>query len=125
VFTGQDKINSVTGTILFMAPEQATGKRYGKRVDMWAIGVIIYQMLTGKHPFFFSGDDEASYTHRISKEPIEQLLANNMNKFDISPLAQSLLKRLLARGISDRYRVYQALSHPWITRNLNDPIPLT
>ena len=70
-----------------MAPEQATGKRYGKRVDMWAIGVIVYQMLTGRHPFYLSGDDEAVYINRISKEPIDKILQVNMNKFDISPLA--------------------------------------
>lgn len=52
VFTGQDKINQITGTILYMAPEQATGQRYGKRVDMWAIGIITFQMLTGRHPFY-------------------------------------------------------------------------
>ena len=92
---------------------------------MWAIGVILYQMLTGRHPFYNHGDDEVIYINRISKEPIDKILQTNMNKFDISPLAQSLLKRLLCRGISDRYRVYQALSHPWITRNLEDPTPLT
>lgn len=92
---------------------------------MWAIGVILYQMLTGRHPFYNSGDDEAIYINRISKENIEKLLQANMNKYDMSPLVQSLLKRLLVRGISDRYRVYQALSHPWITRNLEDPIPHT
>ena len=32
----------VMGTILFMAPEQATGRRYGKRVDIWALGIIIF-----------------------------------------------------------------------------------
>jgi len=32
----------VTGTILFMAPEQAIGQRYGKRVDLFAIGIIMY-----------------------------------------------------------------------------------
>ena len=52
VFHGQDNINEVMGTILFMAPEQATGQRYGKRVDMWALGIIVFQMLTGKHPFY-------------------------------------------------------------------------
>jgi serine/threonine-protein kinase len=71
VFTGQGKINSITGTILFMAPEQATGQSYGKRVDMWAIGIIMYELLTGRHPFHLNGDDEKSYTHRISKDNIE------------------------------------------------------
>ena len=42
VFRGQDKIVDVTGTILFMAPEQATGQRQGKRVDMWALGIIVF-----------------------------------------------------------------------------------
>jgi len=57
-----------------MAPEQATGQRQGKRVDMWALGVIVYQMLTGKHPFHISGDTEEQYIRRISQEPIEQTL---------------------------------------------------
>lgn len=42
VFHGQDNINEVMGTILFMAPEQATGQRYGKRIDMWALGIIVF-----------------------------------------------------------------------------------
>jgi len=42
IFTGQDSNNQITGTILYMAPEQAKGQRYGKRIDMWAIGVITF-----------------------------------------------------------------------------------
>ena len=67
VFRGNDNINEVMGTILYMAPEQATGQRYGKRIDLWALGIIVYQMLTGKHPFYQSSDTEESYIHRISK----------------------------------------------------------
>lgn len=43
----------------------------------------------------------------------------------MSELAISFIKRLLARGISDRYRVYQALSHPWLTRKFEESIPMT
>ena len=43
----------------------------------------------------------------------------------MSPEAKSLITRLLAKGISDRYRVGQALAHPWMTRNLDDKPPLT
>ena len=66
-----ENIYQVMGTILFMAPEQATGKRYGKRVDMWALGIIIFQMLTGKHPFYQHGDTEESYVTRINKGNVE------------------------------------------------------
>lgn len=117
VFTGQGKINSITGTMLFMAPEQATGQSYGKRVDMWAIGIIMYQLLTGRHPFHISGDDEKTYTYRISKENIELVLQQNICKYDLSSQATNLIFKLLARGISDRYRVDQVLAHPFITRN--------
>lgn len=125
MFHGQDNINEVMGTILFMAPEQATGQRYGKRIDMWALGIIVFQMLSGKHPFYIDGDTEHSYVQRICKDSFEQTLDKHFETYDISPMAQSLIKRLLARGISDRYRIVQALDHPWITRNLKDKAPLT
>lgn len=56
---------------------------------------------------------------------IQKTLSVYFQKYEISPLAQSFIERLLARGISDRYRVAQTLQHPWITRNLTDKAPLT
>ena len=82
-------------------------------------------MLTGKHPFYLSGDTEETYIHRISKTSLDLTLKQSFEKYDLSPLAQSFIKRLLAKNISDRYRVVQALKHPWITRNLDDNAPLT
>ena len=92
---------------------------------MWALGIIVFQMLTGKHPFYLSGDTDETYIHRISKTMLDKTLSQSFEKYDISLLAQSFIRRLLARGISDRYRVAQALSHPWITRNFDDVPPLT
>ena len=85
----------------------------------------MYQCLTGKHPFHFNGDDEHAYITRINREPIDQILEKNCKKYELSELSTSLLKRLLARNTQDRYRVYEALSHPWISRNMEHEVPLT
>lgn len=53
------------------------------------------------------------------------MLDKALKKYNLSQLAKNLIHRLLARGISDRYRVYQALSHPWITFKHKETIPMT
>lgn len=54
-----------------MAPEQAQGQLYGKKIDMWACGIIMYMMLTGEHPFVYSHDNEQTYTTRISSQDMK------------------------------------------------------
>ena len=82
-------------------------------------------MLTGKHPFYQKDDNEHTYKQRIASGSLSNYLNKFFEKYTISELAQSLLIRLLARGIPDRYRVVQALEHPWITRQFQDKVPQT
>ena len=57
----------VCGTPEFMSPEQARGKKLDGRSDLYAVGVILYQMITGRLPF--SGDSAIELLHRHINEP--------------------------------------------------------
>ncbi len=63
--TGQD---SILGTQLYMAPEQLESKDTDARTDIWALGCVLYEMVTGERPF--QGDNQASLTTAImASEP--------------------------------------------------------
>ena len=56
----------VMGTAAYMSPEQARGKPVDKRTDIWAFGVVLYEMLTGK--MAFQGEDLSLTLAAVMKE---------------------------------------------------------
>jgi calcium-dependent protein kinase len=120
--TGRGKpLTQCCGTPLYMAPEMAL-QRFGVGVDVWAAGVMMYQMLTGHMPFWRSKslDD-------ISKlPPYEILAATRCNEVQyprevwshISAEAQDLVSRMLDRNPATRITAEQALRHPWVSATL-------
>jgi serine/threonine protein kinase/Tfp pilus assembly protein PilF len=70
--TGQTVISrtgTTVGTISYMSPEQALGKKIDQRTDIWALGVILYEMLAGEHPF--KGEYEQAIMYSIINEEPE------------------------------------------------------
>lgn len=65
---GLTQVNSVIGTPSYMAPEQYLGGTLDRRVDIWASGVLLYQLLTGKLPF--TGTADAVMYQVVHEQPV-------------------------------------------------------
>jgi len=83
----------VLGTPHYMAPEHATGEEVDHRIDLFALGVILYEMLTGKMPFDGDGVDVAR-SNLLYDPPA---MAERAPYLNIDPLLEAFTRTLMAR----------------------------
>ena len=67
------KMDTMMGTVAYMSPEQAEGAEVDHRTDIWALGTVIYEALTGQRPF--QGHYEQAIVYSITNEEPEPLTA--------------------------------------------------
>jgi serine/threonine protein kinase len=92
------KLSQVMGTPDYISPEQVKGKRGDGRSDIYALGVMLYEMLTGKTPF--QGPNPfAIMNDRLMNNPIPPREVNP----EISPEVQEVIYRALEREPQNRY----------------------
>ncbi|MGI9182495.1 MAG: protein kinase domain-containing protein [Longimicrobiaceae bacterium] len=86
------------GTVAYMAPEQVRSRPVGPHTDLWALGVVLYEMLTGRRPFI--GEHESAIAHAIvNDEPIRP----SALRADISPAVEEIVLTALRKAPESRY----------------------
>jgi TolB-like protein/Flp pilus assembly protein TadD len=87
------------GTVFYMAPEQVHGRKLDQRADLWAMGVLLYEMVTGSRPF--AGDNEIAVAHAIAhEEPVRPSALRSEIPADLD----DMVLRLLRKDPSQRYQ---------------------
>jgi len=98
--TGQlTKIGTTIGTPCYMSPEQAQGERSDNRSDIWSLGVIFYEMLTGKLPY--DGEFEQAIIYSILNVEPESIPSINET---IPSKIEQIVKRMLTKDKNLRYQ---------------------
>ena len=90
------RMGVIMGTAAYMSPEQARGKIVDKRADIWAFGVVLFEMLTGRRPF--SGEDVTDTIAAVVRaDPDWRALPA-----DLSPTLVAFMKRCLHKDAKQR-----------------------
>ncbi|CAD8213719.1 unnamed protein product [Paramecium octaurelia] len=107
------------GTLLYQAPELIKKANYTRSVDIWALGIVVYQMLNnGLHPFYERGDTKGIYENKIKNSSLNFQFNHNID-------TNNFLKRTIAYLPEHRLTADQCLEHPWITGRGDISVPIT
>mmetsp|Transcript_11494 Transcript_11494/g.15961 ORF Transcript_11494/g.15961 Transcript_11494/m.15961 type:complete len:396 (-) Transcript_11494:500-1687(-) len=107
---GEGQVETPCGSPIYVAPEIVKEQPYGKPVDMWSLGVILYILLCGFPPFFHE-----------NVEVVFTMIAEGRVEYPepfwgkVTPSAKELVAGLLKMDPKDRFTAEEALKHPWVS----------
>lgn len=107
-----ERRNTFCGTWDYLSPEMVQNEPHGPPVDVWAMGVLLYEMIAGRPPFA-AGNNQMKAMERIMK--VELLFPSH-----VSPLPKDLISKLLVRAPEKRLSLQSAAEHPWVCHYVPD-----
>jgi serine/threonine-protein kinase len=90
---------TTVGTVSYMSPEQARGEDVDRRSDVWSLGVVLYEMLTGRLPF--RGEHDSAVAYAILNEDAEPVTAL---RSDIPMDLERIVNKAMAKVPQERYQ---------------------
>jgi serine/threonine protein kinase len=112
VHTPASRRTTLCGTLDYLPPEMIEGKEHDATVDIWSLGVLLYEFLVGSPPF-----EEARQRETCRRiQSVDLRFPTGLN-----PLARDLIKKFLQHDPHNRIRLTEVRSHPWIVQHLGPP----
>ena len=99
--------NTVCGTPLYLPPEMVSESGHNEKADIWCIGVLLFELSTGKVPF--EGNDYTTVKYNISRLNISW-------PSDIEPDVKDLVSKILKKNPNERPSIEKILSHSFFTK---------
>ena len=104
---GEEKRNTVCGTPIYLAPEIINESGHDEKVDIWCIGVLLFELSTGTIPF--AGNDMETLKRNINSVKINWPSHINLE-------AKNLISKILKYDPSSRISLREMLMHPYFTK---------
>jgi serine/threonine-protein kinase len=90
--------SAIIGTPAYMAPEQASGEGVDGRSDIYALGIILFEMLTGRQPY--EADTPMAVAIKHITDPVPNILETNPN---LPPVVEDIIHMAMAKNKGDRF----------------------